>query len=54
MESMDKSYKRLFKATVLSVCIAVMIMAMRTKPASADNSSLPQENVNTISTMPDC
>ena len=36
MENMEKSYNRLFRTTVLCVCIAVMIIAIRTKPASAD------------------
>ena len=42
MEIIDRNYNRLFKATVLCVCIAVMIIAMRTMPADAGDAYPPQ------------
>lgn len=41
MESMEKRYNRLFQVTVLCVCAAVMIIALRTRPVCA----MDQESV---------
>lgn len=42
MESIDQNYNRLFKLTVLSVLIAVMIIAAKTKPVNAGNIEMVQ------------
>lgn len=42
MEIIDRNYNRLFKATVLCICIAVMIIAMRTRPADAGDAYASQ------------